>query len=449
MSYSRYSLSVFIQLLIVVCISVTLGMVIRESKDLNIALFLIIILVILAGILLYNVHRVVRDTAFFFEALRNEDGSLHFPVQTGSRSLNFLHQELNQLARTIEDIRRQSVIRENYFQALIQHSATGLIALNGENEIDIINQKAAEYAGIPPESFPGILKTRNSELCQYLMDIKPGETRTYHTRREDLPLHLSLWATTIKIGEQNYKLISLQDIQPELNAKELESWQKLIRVLTHEIMNSIAPITSLTASLKNYFKQGADPVSSGKISDKIISNTILGLDTIEERGSGLLRFVESYRKLYKIPQPVCKPIEVNEWLSKLKMLMSEKLSEHQIEMEILAEKNQILVADETLLSHAMINLLTNAVDALSEIVGPRKIRINSEKDGKGRMIITISNNGPMIPKDIQDRIFIPFYTTKEHGSGIGLNLCRQIVHLHGGRIDLISEKTITSFIIVL
>jgi two-component system, NtrC family, nitrogen regulation sensor histidine kinase NtrY len=449
MNYNRYTVSVCFQLAGIMGTAFAMGYILPGRQEFYLFIFLVFILAGLIASLLNTVHRVFRDMAFFFEAIHNEDGSLRFPARTGSKSMDFLHLKMNELAMEIEEIRRQSVIRENYFQALLQHSATGLIAMNEDNEISIINQKASEYAGIPAESVPGILKFRNSELSQYLIRIQAGETVTFHTRRNEIPLHLSLWATKIKIGNEHYKLISLQDIQHELNAKELESWQKLIRVLTHEIMNSIAPITSLTASLKHYFKRGADPVSSQQITEKMIANTVQGLDTIEERGTGLLRFVESYRRLYQIPKPDRKPFQVDDWLARHKILLTEKLNEQGIQLEISSSGNKMIQADENLLSHALINILTNAMEALMEVKENRKIRIHSEDDSKGRTLITVSNNGPAIPKDILDRIFVPFYTTKENGSGIGLSLCRQIIHLHGGSLEVMSDTSITSFIIIL
>ena len=385
----------------------------------------------------------------FFEAIRNEDGSLHFHEETGNKNLNLLHRSLNQLGKIVEEIRIRSAVREKYYQALIQHSATGLIAMNALNEVEIINEKAAEYSGIPPQTYPGMIKSKNSDLCNLLVSIRPGEMLSYRTYRNNSLLQLSLRATEIKISEAHYKLISLQDIRQELNEKELESWQKLIRVLTHEIMNSIAPITSLTASLKKYFSTGNSARTPSEITGIIIENTIHGLDTIEERGSGLLRFVDSYRRLYKIPSPVYKTIQVEEWLNNLKLLFAEKFSENQIQVDIVSHQIREISADETLLSHVIINVLNNAIDALKERDFLRKIKIRVEENEQGRSMISVSNNGPAISQDLQDKIFIPFFSTKENGSGIGLSLSRQIMYLHGGFIDVTSNEETTNFMIVI
>jgi two-component system nitrogen regulation sensor histidine kinase NtrY len=449
MVFKRYSISVGIHLALIIFMAFATGRIFQAQHDLHITLFLLLILAIIMASLVYTVHRVVRDTTFFFEAIRNEDGSLHFPEETGSRALNSLHQNLNQLGKIVEEIRIKSTVREKYFQALIQHSATGLIAMNGKNEVEIINEKAAEYAGIPPQTFPAMIKSKNTDLCSLLIEIQPGESLAYRTRRNNSLLHLLLRATEIRIGEDHHKLISLQDIRQELNEKELESWQKLIRVLTHEIMNSIAPITSLTASLRKYYRNGDSPLPPSEISEAIIDNTLHGLDTIEERGSGLLRFVESYRRLYKIPPPVYKTILVKEWLNNLKMLLSDQFTENSVNIEISTSRVSQISADETLLSHVIINILNNAIDALKKLDVPRKIKICVEEYGQGRTMISVSNNGPAIPQDLQDKIFIPFFTTKENGSGIGLSLSRQIIHLHGGFIDVSSDEDATNFVIVI
>jgi two-component system, NtrC family, nitrogen regulation sensor histidine kinase NtrY len=449
MAFKQYSILVGFQLGLMVLVAFYAGYLFGTHHDYNLVFFLCFLLAGVIAALVYTLHRVVRDTAYFFEAIRNEDGSLNFPEVTGSRGLDRLHRDLNQLGKIVEDIRVKSATREKYYQALIQHSATGLIALNEMDEVEIINEKAAEYAGIPPQSFPDMIKSRNTELCNLLLAIHPGETLAYRSSRNNSLIHLSLRATEIKVGEERHKLISLQDIRKELNEKELESWQKLIRVLTHEIMNSIAPITSLTASLRKYFRMDKKAISPAEITEIMIENTIQGLDTIEERGSGLLRFVDSYRRLYKIPVPVFKDIIVEEWLNKLKMLLSEKFAEHSVQLEIVIQGVRIISADETLLSHVMINILNNAVDALNESSDSGKIKIVVEESSQARVLISVMNNGPMIPAEILDKIFIPFFTTKENGSGIGLSLSMQIMHLHGGYIDVSSREELTSFQIVI
>jgi len=449
MASKRYSILVGIQLGLIILLALFAGHFFANNHDYQLSIFFLILLAIISASLLYTIHRVMRDTSYFFEALQNEDGSLHFPSETGSKGLNILHKNLNLLGKLVEEIRLKSAIREKYYQALIQHSATGLIAMNEKNEVEIINEKAAEYAGIPAQSHPDMIKSKNTELCNLLIAIHPGETLAYRAQRNNTLIQLSLRAKEIKIGDEHHKLISLQDIRQELNEKELESWQKLIRVLTHEIMNSIAPITSLTASLKKYFRSSEGIISPSDISSGIIENTIQGLDTIEERGSGLLKFVDSYRRLYKIPAPVFKEINIEDWLGKIKMLLSEKFAERDIHLEIAKPDPQNFSADETLMSHVLINIVNNAVDALNEKPNDRKIKIRVEKSTDARIVINILNNGPMIPADLLETIFIPFFTTKENGSGIGLSLSRQIIHLHGGYMDVSSNEEVTSFQIVI
>ncbi len=449
MAFKRYSLLVGFQLSLLILLALFTGWLFELQRDVHLFLFLLALMTVLAISIFYTVHRMIRDITFFFEAIRNEDGSLHFPEESGSRGLNHLHKSLNQLGRIVEEIRMKSAIREKYYQALIQHSATGLIALNENNEVEILNEKAAEYAGIPPQSFPDMIKSRNTELCKLLLAIQPGETLAYRAQQNNFLIHLSLRATEIKISNKQHKLISLQDIRRELSEKELESWQKLIRVLTHEIMNSIAPITSLTASLKKYFRSTDKIISPPDITPLIIENTIQGLDTIEERGSGLLRFVDSYRRLYKIPAPVFKEIQVEEWLNRLKMLLAENFTEKNVQVEILKPDVKVIYADETLMSHVMINILTNACEALNEKTDNRKIRISVQEGTQSGIMISLTNNGPAIPPDLLEKIFIPFFTTKENGSGIGLSLSRQIAHLHGGDIHVHSEEGKTDFVIML
>jgi signal transduction histidine kinase len=212
-------------------------------------------------------------------------------------------------------------------------------------------------------------------------------------------------------------------------------------------MNSIAPMTSVSKTLVNFYVKGGVPVTTDAIDDTIISTTVQGLRLIEEQGNGLVSFVNSYRRLIKIPAPVFQQFAVDDWLEQLTILFSERLRSDHIELEIDVEKTlKEIYADKNLVNQVVVNLITNAIDALQQIDGQRKIRIELSANRDNRVIIRISNNGPAIPAEIQEKIFIPFYTTKENGSGIGLSLSRQIMRSLKGSLSVVSnEKENTVF----
>jgi two-component system, NtrC family, nitrogen regulation sensor histidine kinase NtrY len=449
MGYKRITLSTIISIVIIAGAALTAGYLTAFHMDPWYLLFLIP--VPLAAIsVIHHFNQSNRQIAFFFEAIRNEDSSLKFPTSIRQKSLRHLYQSLNDLNERINEIKLQNEYLEKYYQSFIQHAGTGLMAINQDNEVEIMNDKAFEYAGIPSFTPLHLVPLRNPDLLNFLAAFSPGESNTYKRFTGDSQVNLLIRTKEIRFGDKVSRLISLQDIRHELDDKELDSWQKLIRVLTHEIMNSIAPIVSLTGTLQKFFVEDGKPVLPGKIDEETIDNVIQGLDTIGERGNGLVNFVNSYRKLTRIPIPEFETFGVQEWLGHIALLLHERLEKQHIKLEIkIDEKAKEITGDKKLLTQVMINIVNNAMEALMEITGNRKIRITVDLSRQNHHKILISNNGPMIPAEAIDKIFIPFFTTRENGSGIGLSLSRQILRLHRGYLHAESSDEVTCFIITL
>ncbi len=449
MGYKRITLTTVASIMIIVFSAVSAGYLTAFHMDPWYLLFLIPVPFAAISVI-HNFNQSNRQIAFFFEAIRNEDSSLKFPTSIRQKSLRQLYQSLNNLNDRINEIKLQNEYLEKYYRSFIQHAGTGLMAINHNNEVEIMNDKAFEYAGIPVFTPLHLIPLRNPDLFNFLTTFNPGEANTYKQLTGDTLINLLIRTKEIRYGGKVSRLISLQDIRHELDEKELDSWQKLIRVLTHEIMNSIAPIVSLTGTLQKFFVENGKPVLPGKIDEEIIDNVIQGLDTIGERGNGLVNFVNSYRKLTRIPIPEFEPFRVHEWLGHIALLLHERLEKQQIKLEIkIDEKIKEITGDKKLLTQVMINIINNAMEALLETSENRKIRITVDLSRQNHHKILISNNGPMIPAEAIDKIFIPFFTTRENGSGIGLSLSRQILRLHRGSIHVESAEETTRFIITL
>ena len=449
MGYKRITLSTIISIVIITGAALIAGYLTAFHMDPWYLLFLIP--VPLAAIsVMHNFSQSNRQIAFFFEAIRNEDASLKFPTSIRQKSLRHLYQSLNDLNERINEIKLQNEYLEKYYRSFIQHAGTGLMAINQDNEVEIMNDKAFEYAGIPSFTPLHLIPLRNPDLLNFLSTFRPGESNTYKRFTGDSQVNLLIRTKEIRYGGKVSRLISLQDIRHELDEKELDSWQKLIRVLTHEIMNSIAPIVSLTGTLQKFFIENGKPVHPGKVDEEIIDNVIQGLDTIGERGNGLVNFVNSYRKLTRIPKPEFESFRVHEWLDHIVLLLHERLEQYQINLDIkIDEKTREITGDKKLLTQVIINIINNAMEALLEIPENRKIRIIVDHSRQNQHKILISNNGPMIPAEAIDKIFIPFFTTRENGSGIGLSLSRQILRMHRGYLHVESTMEVTRFIITL
>ncbi|MDD4602193.1 MAG: ATP-binding protein [Bacteroidales bacterium] len=449
MGYKRLTLTAVVSIIIMVISALAAGCLSMYYMNLWYLLFLFPVPFATYSII-HNVNQTNHQVAFFFEAIRNEDSSLKFPTTTRQKSLRHLYQSLNSLNDRISEIKQKNEYIEKYYQSFIQHAATGLLAFNDNNEVEIMNEKAFEYVGIPSFTPLHLIPLRNPDLFNTLAVIQPGEACTYKRVTNESQINLLIRSKEIRYGGKVSKLISLQDIRNELEEKELDSWQKLIRVLTHEIMNSIAPIVSLSGTLRKFFIEEGKPVQSEKVDEETIGNVIQGLDTIEERGNGLVDFVNSYRKLTRIPQPEFVPFEIQEWLEQIQLLLREKMEDRQIHFELKIDPGvSELTGDKTLLTQVIINILNNAMEALEEITENRKIRLSVDSSKQNRILIRISNNGPYIPEETMEKIFVPFFTTKDQGSGIGLSLSRQILRLHRGHIYAESTEKSTSFTIAL
>jgi two-component system, NtrC family, nitrogen regulation sensor histidine kinase NtrY len=437
MIYKSINIALIIRLSFFFFLSTGLGIELFKQNWIEVSLLMVFVIFSVWN-LVYFMNALNRKVSLFFDAVSNEDTTLHFSQKVGNKSVKTLHQSINRLNKLISDIKIKNEYNERFFRQMMKYSATGLIAVDNEGYIEQINDSALELVGIPHISHINLLKQKNSELYNQMMQITPGQTLTIKLLNGTELRLLSLKVSLLNFGEKKYRLYSLYDIKTELEENELDSWQKLIRVMTHEIMNSIAPITSLSNTLTRIFIKAGTPLSVNEMTDKHISDTIHGLDVIEQTGKGLMHFVEDYRKLTKIPRPVFQPIQIANWISAMELLMKNKMIEENIEFRILKKEfHKELIGDEKLLTQVMINLLNNAIDALKNIQ-KKKIIINVIEGPRDRIKISVTDNGIGIAPDEIEKIFIPFYTTKENGAGIGLSLSRQIMRLHKGSISAFS-----------
>jgi two-component system, NtrC family, nitrogen regulation sensor histidine kinase NtrY len=438
MIYKSFNLSVTIRLLVYAIAVAVLGIALYQRNWL-IAAPLVLIALISVFNLIYFLNSINRKVAFFFDAVTNDDTTLHYPEQIHPRSLRALHQSLNQLNKHIADIKIKNEHNEKFFHEMLKSSATGLLAVDDKGFIEQVNDSALDFIGLPNISHIDLLRQKNKELFEHMMLIRPGQSRTIKVLHDAELRLFSLKVALLNFGMNRYRLFSISDIKAELEENELDSWQKLIRVMTHEIMNSIAPITSLSNTLSRIFIRNNDPLPAHEVTEKHVANIIHGLEVIENTGKGLMRFVEDYRKLTKIPNPVFKPIPISNWLNAIRLLMKNRFDEENINLRITKKGTQeALLGDERLLNQVMINILNNAMDALKN-VEHKKIAISVSENAMGRLKISISDNGKGIPTEEVEKIFIPFYTTKENGSGIGLSLSRKIMRLHRGSISVFSQ----------
>ena len=386
------------------------------------------------GHLIHYQNQVTERINYFFESIKNEDFSQNFEPRDRSAIIRSLHQNMQLINEYIQQVKIDSQQQEHYFRALIEQVGTGILSFNEKGFVLHANQSLKKLFGLEQLTHLKQLEKVDEKLAQILQQIQPNEQKLVQYTGKQGATTLLIKSGAFKSQNDQLRLLSIQDINRELDEKELDSWLKLIRVLTHEIMNSIAPVTSLSESLSNYYQKDGEPIATTEVSDKLIQNTIRGLDIIKEQGKGLINFVESYRKFTRLPKPEKKLIPVSDLLEKTALLRRAALPDDHTRITVKPPAEQLLVlADEKLISQVLINLVKNAVEALDK-QETGEIELIGQETASGQVEIVVRDNGPGIPPDLMEEIFVPFFTTRENGSGIGLSLSRQIMRLHGGSL---------------
>lgn len=378
------------------------------------------------------VNQTNRKIAYFFDAIKNEDFTLRFPEKLSVKSLEELNHSLNMLNTMIQDIHLKKQAQEQYYQEILRQADIGIFTITPKGHILYANPTIQELLNYTPLNHVKQLNQVDKQLYALFSDLKPFGNTIFKLGNERGKKELSIKCTAIIIEGQQLLLVVAHDIHKELDEKETDSWVKLIRVLTHEIMNTITPIISISESILNYFKKDASLVPLEKFTENHILNTAKGLEVIKEQGSDLMNFVESYRSFLSLPKPDKSLVSAARLLSKISILMGQENSNEKIQFKVLVKpENLTLYLDQKQIIQVLINLSKNAIQSLNGRENG-KIQVFIGLDNNKKAFIKVTDNGPGIPLDLIETIFIPFFTTKDTGTGIGLSLSRQIMHLHGG-----------------
>jgi nitrogen fixation/metabolism regulation signal transduction histidine kinase len=429
-------LNLLIRVLLIVILSVLLGYLIASGRSLRIFLICFLALAILTANLISFLSSTNKKIKYFFDSVRNDDSNLFFPVEEKNKTVREIYRNMNKVNEQIQKLKIENRNQEHYFRILIEHLAIGIITFDKKGFILHSNSTAKKLLKTDVFTHIKQLERIDKKLYQTLSSIKPSERRLVPINTERGEIQLSLKATSFRTNDNEVAILSIQDIKNELDEKEVESWMKLIRVLMHEIMNSITPITSLSESLSNIYSDEGKPVSPEKVTSKTISATLQGLNVIKDQGRGLMSFVESYRKLTRIPEPDRQLFRVTDLLNRLQVLYDSREKDNKIELSFsLKDPDLEIFADQNLISQVLINLVKNAIES-NENNSEAKIMIIAGTDDDLHPEICVIDNGPGIPAENLDEIFVPFFTTRHDGSGVGLSISRQIMRMHGGNLKV-------------
>lgn len=401
--------------------------------------------------LVHYVNKTNRKLAHFFNSVRNEDSVLFHSSKYEGKIFDSLSASLNEVNTTIGEMRRQNARQSLFLNNLVDHVGVGLISYTKDGTVEIFNNAAKSLLQINQLSGISDISIKYPELFKCIIELQPYNHQVIKVVTEQSVLFLSLKLSIFKSENETLNLLSLQNIRIELEQNELDSWQKLIHVLTHEISNSISPIASLANTTKKYFvkKDTGSIVEIDEIDETLLHKTIDSLDTIETTGRGLIDFVGKYKSLTVLPSAKFEKFRIGDLFDQLQTLLLEEADSKSLVIEFSCSPNTLeLKADIGLLEKVLINLIKNSFQAL-EGLEDGKVRVSAYKNVENRVEIITKDNGAGIPANIIDDIFIPFYTTKSTGSGIGLSLSRQIMRLHSGTITVSSipnEATVFSLV---
>ncbi|WP_047247206.1 sensor histidine kinase [Maribacter thermophilus] len=400
----------------------------------------ILIIIAQTSALISHVNQTNRKIAYFFDAIKNEDFTLRFPEKLSVKSLEELNHSLNMLNSMIQDIHLKKQAQEQYYQEILKQADIGIFTINDKGHILFANPTVQHLLNYRPLNHIKQLIQVDQELYNLFKDLQPFDNTIYQLGNERGKRDLSLKCTPITIEEEKLLLVVVHDIHKELDQKETDSWVKLIRVLTHEIMNTITPITSISESILRYYKKGNVLLAPSDFGEDQIKNTVKGLEVIKDQGSDLMSFVKSYRTFLSVPEPDKELIPAHKLLERVKLLLLEQTDPENLKIEILVAPEDLeLYVDQKQISQVLLNLGKNAKQSL-EGQENGTIRLIAGINEMNKKFIQVYDNGAGIPQELINEIFVPFFTTKNTGTGIGLSLSKQIMRLHGGNIHVISEK---------
>lgn len=383
--------------------------------------------------LFHLVDKTNSEIASFLLNIKYDDYTATYTTQEPDQSFNKLYGAFNTITDKFRDIRQEKEAQFQYLQAIVEHVDTGLICFDKDGRTLLMNRALQRL--LHKSYFPDMASVDrfNPALHEAISGLQPGERQLVKLVVNGQILQIAVRTTILKLKNGEYHLYSLQNISAELEEQEVQSWQKLIRILTHEIMNSVTPVASLAAT-------ASDMVGKFNTFDADAAEDIrTAVRAIQKRSEGLLHFTETYRQLTRIPQPKFQTVNAVSLIEDVLTLFKPAFTEQKIRLEKQFPSATLPIqADPELLEQVLINLIKNAMEAVRNMPQPT-VALTAARDAEGTVLIQVVDNGPGIPPDLQEQIFVPFFTTKNEGTGIGLSLCRQIIQLHKGSLSVLSK----------
>ena len=445
MTFKKYEWRILVSvLLLLITLSATAFLLV---KGWIVYLFIAVPIIVYQVLSLYRFQRKAHmELQQFVESVHYRDFSRYFDVKHAPLEIQPLRQGFNDINTTFKIISKEKETQYQYLQKILELVETGILSYEEKTgEIVWMNESLKKMLQVPYLKSIQSLSKRDEVLTNAVLELKPGNSTIATAQQERNNFKVLLSATAFQTDGKVCKLVAFQNVNEALDETESKAWQKLLSVLTHEIMNSVAPISSLAETLRHRLQQSSHALNNeaGAVDDLEI-----GIETIKRRSEGLLKFAETYRNLNRITTPNLKKVYVRDVFENLLQLMQPTLEQKKIEVETILKDTDLAVeADNSLLEQVLINLIVNAIEAVKDRPNPRIVLTGFLANNR-KTVIKVADNGGGIPPELLDKIFIPFFSTKKSGSGIGLSLCKQIMMLHKGNIQVQSvEEQGTAFML--
>lgn len=437
MVFRRMYFHIIIRVLLIVGTSLVLARTLSNNEYFHTSIVLSLAILLLTLELLRYLNRTNRQLAKFFASLVDKGSSILFDKRDTSGSYRELLEQMEEVNKIIQTERMEKEKERNYLNYLVEHVGVGVIAYRDSGEVDLINPAAKKI--FRQKNIPNIacLNNFNPEFENSIQNLEVNKHTLISIIVENELFYLTIRKSLFKLYNEPIWLINFQDINSELDRKELDSWQKIIRVLTHEIMSTISPVTTLSEHLLKKINETGASKDLKKLNKEQLENIVEGLEIINTRGKGLMDFVQHYHSLTHLPIPEIEEIHLKTFLDRVVNLFSPEFEQKEIYFDLQVEEGLVLSADSNLIQQVLINLIKNSVLALTDNTN-KKIWVSGKSDGTN-VIIFIKDNGCGIDNENMENIFIPFYSTRKEGSGIGLSLAKQIMRLHNGQLSVKSE----------
>jgi nitrogen fixation/metabolism regulation signal transduction histidine kinase len=434
MAYRHFRLSVIAQVALILLVCIAAAYLVAVTSYFATIALVLIVLGVQVAVLLNYVQRTNRDLGRFLLTIQHSDFSQSFSAGGSGVPFAELGDAFEGVLQRFRETRSAKEEQASYLNTLVQHVPIAVLAVDAAGRVDLFNHAARRLFGVNElrnlHDFTGF----GADFPSNVASLEAGQQVLMKVMRNNEQLQLNVSATELRMRGQDLKIVTLQDIRRELEARELTAWQNLIRVLTHEIMNSVTPISSLATTAGELL---SDARGAGA-AESAISDAQDALDTIAQRGTGLLHFVESYRRLTHLPKPTLRTFSVAELFSRIRQLMRGDLDQRSIELtQTISDEVVELSGDSELIEQAIINLVRNAIDAVGDVQSP-EIRISARVDSSGRPTIAVADNGHGMDDEVRESIFVPFFTTKRDGTGVGLSVVQQIMRSHQGSVEVAS-----------